>query len=249
MDIHNPFGGPVIWQAETGSTMDDAWEWWAACRDRGMTSSAWGAVIGAGHQTSGRGRHISRNWTAPSGTALTFTLVLKARADFPLSLVIACGLLHWLDTFLPDCRIKWPNDILSGGRKLSGILVESRLAGGTADDRPCLCGIGINVSQTGFARDPSMHRMPTSLAMEGILLTPQACLEGLLPHLAGAMDKESQAIRSFLESRLWKQGEETLIKDPWGREEDRIGKVRGLAADGALLLDSGGVVQHIHSGE
>jgi BirA family biotin operon repressor/biotin-[acetyl-CoA-carboxylase] ligase len=100
-----------------------------------------GSIVVADHQTAGRGR-LDRSWESPPGTALLASFVL--RPDPLLSLAAgvaaaeACG--HGV-------RLKWPNDLLLGGAKLGGILVE-------ATPTKAICGIGINLhwSPAGAAR-------------------------------------------------------------------------------------------------
>ncbi len=92
-----------------------------------------GSVVVADHQSGGRGR-LDRRWEAPPGTALLASFVLTAHPLLSLAAGVAaaeaCG---------PDVRLKWPNDLLLGGRKLGGILVE--MTGGRA-----IIGIGINLT-------------------------------------------------------------------------------------------------------
>jgi BirA family biotin operon repressor/biotin-[acetyl-CoA-carboxylase] ligase len=92
-----------------------------------------GSVVVADHQTAGRGR-LDRRWEAPDGSALLASFVL---APHPLMSLVAgvaaaeaCG---------PDVRLKWPNDLMVGGRKAGGILVE--MTGAKA-----VVGIGINLT-------------------------------------------------------------------------------------------------------
>jgi BirA family transcriptional regulator, biotin operon repressor / biotin---[acetyl-CoA-carboxylase] ligase len=92
-----------------------------------------GTAVVADHQQAGRGR-LGRRWEAPPGTALLASFAMPFHALAPLVAGVAaaeaCG---------PQVRLKWPNDLLLGGRKLGGILVE---AGGGR----CVVGIGINLS-------------------------------------------------------------------------------------------------------
>jgi BirA family transcriptional regulator, biotin operon repressor / biotin---[acetyl-CoA-carboxylase] ligase len=92
-----------------------------------------GSIVVADHQTAGRGRH-DRTWEAPSGTALLVSFVLPRNPLLSLAAGVAaaqaCG---------PSVRLKWPNDLLVGERKLGGILVEA------TTDR-AVCGIGINLT-------------------------------------------------------------------------------------------------------
>lgn len=92
-----------------------------------------GSVVIADHQTAGRGR-MDRQWEAPEGTALLVSFVLQPNPVLSIAAGVAaaeaCG---------SEVRLKWPNDLLLGGRKLGGILVEATPAKG-------ICGIGINLS-------------------------------------------------------------------------------------------------------
>lgn len=92
-----------------------------------------GSIVIADHQTAGRGR-LDRRWEAPEGTALLVSFVLKPQPLLSLAAGVAaaeaCG---------ADVRLKWPNDLLLGDRKLGGILVESTAT-------KAVCGIGINLT-------------------------------------------------------------------------------------------------------
>src|SRR5216684_395811 len=92
-----------------------------------------GSVVVADHQTAGRGRS-SHSWEAPSGAALLVSFVLPPNPLLSLAAGVAaaeaCG---------RGVRLKWPNDLLLGGRKVGGILVE-------ASPARAICGIGINLT-------------------------------------------------------------------------------------------------------
>ncbi|HEY1455169.1 MAG TPA: biotin--[acetyl-CoA-carboxylase] ligase [Candidatus Dormibacteraeota bacterium] len=116
-----------------------------------------GSVVVADHQTAGRGR-LDREWEALPDTALLVSFVLAPNPLLSLAAGVAaaeaCG---------PEVRLKWPNDLLLGGRKLGGILVEARA-------RKAVCGIGINLSwapegaaRIGLPRDELLERMIDSM--------------------------------------------------------------------------------------
>jgi BirA family transcriptional regulator, biotin operon repressor / biotin---[acetyl-CoA-carboxylase] ligase len=92
-----------------------------------------GSVVIANHQTAGRGR-LENRWEGPPGTALLASFVLAPNPLLSLAAGVAaaeaCG---------QDVRLKWPNDLLLGGRKVGGILVE-------ATGTKAICGIGINLT-------------------------------------------------------------------------------------------------------
>lgn len=119
-----------------------------------------GLVVVAEHQTSGRGR-LDRTWTSPPRAGLTFSVLL--RPDVPaitkpwLPMLFAACVAESLSARCDlDVVLKWPNDLLVGGRKVGGVLSES-----TGD--AVVVGLGVNVSTR---RDELPRDDATSLALE-----------------------------------------------------------------------------------
>ncbi|MCL2155280.1 MAG: biotin--[acetyl-CoA-carboxylase] ligase [Leptospirales bacterium] len=109
-----------------------------------------GSIIIAESQTSGKGR-LGRNWVSPSGKNLYLSIILRPKIltlHAPrLTLVTAVALSETLDDFkIFDHRIKWPNDILLNGRKLSGILTEMKGDCDTIDF--IIIGVGVNLNSS-----------------------------------------------------------------------------------------------------
>jgi BirA family transcriptional regulator, biotin operon repressor / biotin---[acetyl-CoA-carboxylase] ligase len=113
-----------------------------------------GSVVIADHQTAGRGR-LEHRWEAPPGTALLVSFVLKPNPLLSLSAGVAaaeaCG---------QGVRLKWPNDLLRGGRKVGGILVE-------ATPYKAVCGIGVNL--TSAPEGAAMLNQPADKLMDKLL--------------------------------------------------------------------------------
>ena len=116
-----------------------------------------GSVVVADHQTSGRGR-LEHRWEAPPGTALLVSFVLAPNPLLSLAAGVAAA-----EACDQDVRLKWPNDLLVGGRKVGGILVEATAA-------KAVCGIGINLSwapeggaSLNQARDSLLERLRITL--------------------------------------------------------------------------------------
>ena len=122
-------GRPRVHLRATTSTNDRA-------RALAVAGAPHGTLVTAGVQTAGRGRQ-GRTWTAPAGSALLLSLVL--REPDPL-LSLRAGLAV-ADLAGPAARVKWPNDVLLDGRKVAGILAEGRPQEGWA-----VLGIGVNVA-------------------------------------------------------------------------------------------------------
>lgn len=108
-----------------------------------------GLTVACSKQTQGSGR-LGRNWQSDEGGVyFTFALVPPFN-DFEIpfiTIVCALGVCNALSRLVP-CQIKWPNDIVSGGKKLCGILTRNLVTSGKLD--AVLVGIGINVNNSFF---------------------------------------------------------------------------------------------------
>ncbi len=116
-------------------------------------------------QTSGRGQK-GNSWESAVGKNLTFSILirptlLKATDQFLVSQIVALGIVKYLESFKIKAKIKWPNDIYVGNRKICGILIEHYLSG--ANLSVSILGIGVNLNQREFASDAPN---PTSLLLE-----------------------------------------------------------------------------------
>ena len=122
-----------------------------------------GTVAVADEQTEGRGR-LGRSWQAPAGTALLFSTLLIPDVEpsrLPeLSLVAGAAVAEAIaDVSGLQPELKFPNDVLVGGRKVAGILAES------SEGRVVL-GIGVNVNQDERELPADARSEPTSLRLE-----------------------------------------------------------------------------------
>ncbi len=121
-----------------------------------------GGIVLADRQTAGKGR-LGRAWVAAEGKDLTFSLVFRNdlnRVDIPKTgLAAALGICHALEKdYSIGARLKWPNDILIGGEKISGILSEY-----VTPEEFIIIGIGINVNSGKSNWSFSTITKPTSL--------------------------------------------------------------------------------------
>jgi BirA family biotin operon repressor/biotin-[acetyl-CoA-carboxylase] ligase len=233
LKIANPFGAPVYYAECVSSTMD-------AARSLEASGVLSGSVIVADFQEQGRGR-IGRSWEAGPGSALLFTLLLRyAGLDtLPQALTLRTGLALALaiEAFAPALRaeIKWPNDIMLGGKKAAGILTDS-------DGKAVYIGIGVNVSQKEFS--PGLKDKAASIALalgEGgkIAETPES-RPALLEKILKALHAELESGRPWLdrlESRLYLK-EKTVRFAPGGPDSELVveGILKGVGPGGELLI-------------
>lgn len=151
-------GSRIYYQQITGSTMDDA-------RDLAHEGEREGAVVIAEEQNKGRGR-FNRVWVSPPGLNLYFTVLLRPEPD-QLPYMNMAATLAVFDTVaqVPGLKpaVKWPNDVRIGGRKLSGILIETEFEGDSLSH--ALVGIGVNVN-LDVSEHPEIADTATSLRSE-----------------------------------------------------------------------------------
>lgn len=210
---------------ETGSTNADL----LALARAGQPEGSW---LRAERQTAGRGR-LGRPWVSPPGNLYASLLVWLRPNDPPaatLALVTAVALDETIAVFLPDhtaWHLKWPNDLLLDGAKLSGILLER------ADDAVVI-GIGVNL-----AHHPDLpDRVTTSLAARGVAVDPTALLDVLADTMARWLARwrnEGLApVRARWLERAHPIGTALTARLPDGGAID--GLFDGLGEDGALIL-------------
>lgn len=132
----------------------------------GETDGAHGALFVANEQNAGRGRR-GRAWSTPKGTSIALTFLL--RPDVPIENVSRLTILSALATARAieetaglEPQIKWPNDVVVGGKKICGILTEMSSEG--MDIKYAVVGIGVNVSMLEFPEE--LADKATSIKME-----------------------------------------------------------------------------------
>lgn len=242
----NAWPGPIEWPAVLPSTNDRLKE---RCR---AGAPEWSVVL-AGEQTSGRGRQ-GNGWVSPPGNLFLSVLLRPGLSAGTVGLIpIAAGVAvaEALRELGAATEVKWPNDILIGGRKVGGVLaeatwVEARLEG-------VIVGVGVNV-----ALDP--EALPREISQEVTSLTTE---------LGQRLSVESVAASVLAQLALWYHrlvaaGGGAVVEawraraaPWWGREvEVGVGEralrgvARGIDETGALLLEGAdGVIRPVVAGE
>jgi BirA family biotin operon repressor/biotin-[acetyl-CoA-carboxylase] ligase len=207
-----------------------------------------GTVVVADYQASGRGRR-GRTWEASPGQSLLSTILVRPRlpaAQWPAySLVAAVAVAEALArTAALAARLKWPNDVLIAGRKIAGILLESRSVG-DAGTAMVAVGVGINLAQRAFPA--ALAARATSVTIETGRTVPG---DAMLGSLLDAFD----AWRARLEGEGM-----APVRARWLALADTIGRrvsidgVSGVAVDldpdGALVLDGASGRHRVMAGE
>ena len=178
LSLGNIIGKTVLWFDEVDSTNNVASQLLTqGCDD--------GTVVTTSNQTKGRGQR-SNGWESEPHKNLTFTAILKptflrVEDQFLLSKAVSLGVVDFLALHGLEAKIKWPNDIYIGDKKVTGILIEHNIMGSTISDS--IVGIGININQRVFV---SNAPNPTSVAIE---LNKELELEQSLKEMLGCIEQ------------------------------------------------------------
>lgn len=257
----------VLTEEEIGSHLDTSW---AGCRveayerisystnlrakELAGRGAAHGTLVVADVQEGGKGRR-GREWVVPpAGTNIAMSLLLRpslapSQASM-LTLVAALAVRKGIQEITGlEARIKWPNDVIFGRKKVCGILTEMTLEEG--EIQCVIVGIGINVNNESFSGD--LEEKATSLAMEGgrnysraaLVAAVMKAFETYYAELLA--DGDLRNLTAEYNSCLTARNETVCIMAPDGVWE---GTSRGINAGGALLVEhADGQIEEIVSGE
>lgn len=196
-----------------------------------------GTVVLAGEQSGGRGR-LGRAFFSPAG-GLWFSFILRPPLQpqlcLPISLLIGTAVSQAIrDTAGLPAMLKWPNDVLIGGRKVAGILAE--IVAETDAVRFLVCGAGLNANIEARAFPPGLKNIATSIRAE---LGREVSAADLLCAVLESLERH---YADFL-----KLGPRS-VTEAWRRSPNMLGRqVKVAAADGpvegtALDLDDSGAL-------
>ena len=165
-------------------------------------------------QTAGRGRR-GEVWQSESGKNLTISFLLpdptnEFSQSFAVIVHVSLLVYQWLEQLqVPDLKIKWPNDIMAGSKKICGILVERALLGASAS--PFVVGIGINLNQEHFKalEHATSVRNETgkSLDVDEMARSLSALVEKRFSEIQDLNAKEYSRLIERFESHLYQKGE------------------------------------------
>jgi BirA family biotin operon repressor/biotin-[acetyl-CoA-carboxylase] ligase len=209
-----------------------------------------GVTVVADEQTAGRGR-LQRAWSSPRGAGLYFSILLRPTIPqnywplitFMAAIAVGDALREAAGV---ETDIKWPNDLLSGERKICGILAE---AIDTPAGRAVILGIGINLTQSAYP--PELAEVATSVAeASGRPVDREQILAALLDALARwypALDEPGQIVDAWSNRSSYAIGKLVQVSngdDVWQ------GATCGVEPDGALRLRTpSGEIKIVRAGD
>ena len=212
-----------------------------------------GTVVVAEGQTEGRGR-LGRNWISISGVGLYLTIVLRPKIPSHLAPLLTLGTAVAAHDTIErttglEVDIKWPNDLLVGGKKVCGILSE--LHAELDRVRSLIIGVGVNVNHSEIPEE--IREIGTSLRIESgrrqsrieILVDFLTAFEKL--YLGFIQKGPASIIEPWMRSSSFAHGRTLEIND--GVRQIR-GTTDGLNASGALRIrQADGSVEEVYSGD
>jgi len=206
-------------------------------------------VVIARRQVAGRGR-AGRSWVSPGETSLALSLIVPwpegpERILLPVKtgIALARGLSKGFG--LP-VRLKWPNDLLLGKRKVGGLLIETRT--GADDASYAVIGLGLNVTTAREALDAAGLPDATSLAIEGASVTGMSeALDIVLRVLDGSLGEEVPNLPEAFEAvTTHLPGDRLTVRDG---ERVTEGEYLGITEQGMLRLKTDDGVETLVSGD
>lgn len=208
------------------------------------------AVFVAWRQSAGRGRQ-GRAWASPAGAGAWVTMI-RPLADVGdlavLPLLVPLGLCEALDRHLPagrECRIKWPNDLVIGGRKVGGVLIDGVAPrAGEESDGAAVIGFGVNLLQeegelagiggwgdgAGLAATSLAAETGRRPAAEEVLWQ---LVDGVAARLTGGIELAA-AVAAYRERSAHRPGDALRCRSG---DETLVGRFRGFDGRGFLRLE------------
>jgi BirA family transcriptional regulator, biotin operon repressor / biotin---[acetyl-CoA-carboxylase] ligase len=211
------FGRPHRHLASTGSTNDRA-------RELAEAGALSGTVVTAGEQSAGRGRH-GRVWSAPAGSALLYSAVLRPLEERHglLPLAVPLAVCDAIEAVAPArCSVKWPNDVWIEEAKVAGVLVEAR------PPDWAVIGVGVNVSIRAD-QFPGDLRWPATSVADG--------------RTGVTVDDVREALNAALDVRVEEAQDKTL--EAFGERDALRGREVGWVGAGSVAGEGSGMADGI----
>lgn len=195
-----------------------------------------GLTLFTTHQTEGRGQ-MGRIWTAAPNQHLAMTIIYRPASMAvsqlaTLGMKISLGIIRALEQLNPVIvpKIKWPNDIYSGGKKLSGILIENALSGGKVQH--AVIGIGMNILEDHFPKD--LPNATSLLLRTGQKYNPQDVAIRIRNQVLTLLEDTDPNWKSEYDRYIFGLDEFFNFSNEAGSFKARV---KGISTEGLLILE------------
>ncbi len=216
--------------ASTNATLKELWQ--------KNDAENW-TVVWTQDQFEGRGQK-GTVWQSEAGKNLTFSVLktfsgFNIQLQFMLSMAVSLAIYEALTKLsMPEIRVKWPNDIMSGRNKICGILIENVVK--AKEVRASVIGIGVNINQEDFGDIP---RAASLKMITGLEYELDEVLDHILNQLRLRLDnlenKDFEAVKEEYLEVLYRRNEMSLFKFPDGTTQNSI--IRDVSRQGKIRLE------------
>ena len=201
-----------------------------------------GTAIMADYQTAGKGQK-SNSWESERGknmlaTFIFFPAFLKAHNIFIINQLVCLAICETLEQFTKEpFAVKWPNDILFGEKKISGVLVENSLRGNAVQHS--IIGVGININQTNFFEyEPRAISLSTVTGIEvnridELTIQLRDVINSYFNLLEKNPGKQQDITNAYMDRLFGLNQKRSFIYD--GKSMDGI--IRGVDENGQLIIE------------
>jgi len=183
---------------------------------------------------------MGTTWHSEPGKNLTFSMLkkfssFKATDQFFISIQVCLTVYNTLKHLsIPNLRIKWPNDILSGSHKVCGVLIESIIAGN--EIKSAIIGIGLNVNQTNFSNLTNVSSLKlltgTTFDLDEVL---QKIVSNLKYGFRFLRELDAESLQSTYESKLFMKNDLATFEFLDGQSKKGI--IKGITRAGKLRVE------------
>jgi len=189
------------------------------------------------NQTDGRGQRGNK-WLSEPGCNISYSIIfrpdkIQAQDQFIISQVVALSVKSFLEKYIKNVSVKWPNDIFCKEKKIAGILIENQLTGSMI--KYSIVGIGVNVNQIDFPAeipDAISLSLISGLKYDLLKLTEELH-QSIYKPLSGLSMDQAETIQRYYLNSLFR-------RDGFHRYSDKNGtfnaSICGIGAQGNLLL-------------
>lgn len=241
----NSMGRSIVYKESIDSTN-------AAAFKLALGDAPEGTCVVAETQSAGKGR-LQRKWHSPYAKNVYMSVVLRPTLHpsrvYPLTFISSLAVYDVLADLGVTPRLKWPNDVLVGTKKICGTLIE--LSTEADSVRFVIVGIGFNVNMTKAEMDPEIKDKATSLLMETKNSFERARICGML---LGALERYYEILKTDGVDeicRLWEERAQTKGTYMEITQMNNVykGISRGIDRDGAILLEEDGRITRVIAGD
>jgi BirA family biotin operon repressor/biotin-[acetyl-CoA-carboxylase] ligase len=195
-------------------------------------------VVTTTRQEKGRGQQ-GAVWESQVGKSLACSLFKRLEGfqvgeQFLLNMLVSLGILDALQQLaIPKVSIKWPNDIMSHGQKLAGVLIENQIKGKFIDSS--IIGIGLNVNETSFAKLPQATSLKlvtgATFSIEEAL---QKVAESIFERLKVIQLSDTKTIKNSYHENLFRKDKVSVFETSNGERKNGI--ITGVSRQGKLRV-------------